>query len=1342
MRTTSYMSIAKTKPSRTRKPRARGAFALGTLSVIAFGEAGCIRDTDCGICDPDNLILESISGVNYASKKIHVLGPTCKGDNCPGTIEKGSYFVEDIGPCEQSEEALASPRGPEEYCRISPLVVTFGIEFVFNNLLEATTIELVRKRPDQPKLFEVYDWKTDIIDIVGPTTRYNGDFTKGGAEEPDTIQRLINLSCIDNLADEGVPFNSDSYADPNTNPCNTTRSDDGDLWPVKMRRGTDDAKLQSFRGLWTASVSGGASGSGCDTPQEGYDSCCSECDHLLSTKVAKYGVDDSGNPRTPSSAFTCDATLGDELSACLDFIVSADRDGEEFNYKYFWSCPPGEDGCEAEEFKLPWYDKLRETHPDARPAHLEKLISACNTTSDCQGDDSVHRLDGTNCIGQTAEGVTCEASADNPDCLDGFCRATWMVDCRANADTTGGDIGYCVDRRFSDAGAGACFFVDDVEFEGQCDDMGESCKDYNNNDRGQTQLAACNSEANDTVLTAAECCQESLGADANGAACDPVFQDESGDIIKPVARYGRNDNLPEATRDCICTDNEQGDECTAIVDASCRDADGDIRADRAGEYAMMFVERRGGVVYDPAIKGVEWRPADLGGVPRADIESCAEGRGLIGERNRHEGWRENDSFFPESFEDFDRAMCSGAEYTVTFGVPGDREFILDKVGNSLEGKNEYTFETPEFHVIPGSGFPTDNLRIGACDDFGMRFSNKYDMSPENLQKLQLVRVDIGDPEDPDDDEITTPNPQCEEVGAPVAGGPGCAESKAARDGDGDGQPDPCSAPCLVVDIGDQFSGGLNVEIDSAVFGSVLDVQSTYRLLAPGLDERSQMADSGDYKAAFWDACGMPLIIGGADEPDYLYQFTIDEPKCKEDPDQDEIQLSCDNAPDFFNPDQLDTDGDGVGDVVDLCPTVKSAAANSADSDKDGIGNECDVCRQTTNQYNDADGVTLDPSLLTRNNPQQTDTDEDGIGDVCDNCVVTANCESYGAGNEFEVGDPIAYDDPNKCQRDDAPINLVGDACDGEMIDGAAGPVGFAPTDDFDQDGLNNMLDLCPRQPVALITCETDDECGDGSSCDGDGVCNHLDTDGDRVGDICDTCPFAPNENQVTDGGMQEDDDDGDFVGEVCETNADCAIRADAKPFGFFEVSVNGLCCTAQLEVDPTTGGLLNAVTGKPLRDPDGLPVRLDCDEGDDPDARTCRRLPEALAVAPGILTPPPGCEDALAAAGFTADTNPRLGAADTASLDALWNKVCLLPQFDQDYDGYGDPCDLCPFDFDPENTEFVDANGRVWPNDGAFCNGEYNVENKCAAQDTGDSSGSGSSGGTGDTGTGTGESTG
>ena len=440
---------------------------------------------------------------------------------------------------------------------------------------------------------------------------------------------------------------------------------------------------------------------------------------------------------------------------------------------------------------------------------------------------------------------------------------------------------------------------------------------------------------------------------------------------------------------------------------------------------------------------------------------------------------------------------------------------------------------------------------------------------------------------------------------------------------------------------------------------------------------------------------------------------VDPPSCEEDEDGDDIRYGCDNAPYYFNPDQRDSDEDGIGDVEDLCPLVESAPANTADSDKDGIGNECDSCRQATNQYNDSDGISVDPRMLVRNVPSQIDTDEDGIGDVCDNCVTVANCEGYGPGNEFEVGDPIAYDDPSKCQRDD-DADLVGDACDGMQAEGAAGPVGLGPADDFDQDGLVNDIDLCPRQPVDPVACTDDTACGPGRDCDTSvGVCNHLDRDGDLVGDVCDTCAFVSNPAQVAEGGMQEDDDDGDFVGSVCETNSDCAERSDARPFAFYEVAVDGNCCTVQLVEDPDTLDLVNAVSGQPLLDPDGLPVRRACDEANDPTLRTCRRLPEWVAILPGVITLPAGCDAALATAGYSAVDNPLLSDGAVPSLDALWNRMCLLPQFDQDHDGLGDDCDLCPFNFDPENREYIDDDGMVWPNDGHYCNGDYSLNAIC-----------------------------
>jgi len=117
----------------------------GTFGVLVLGmssASGCISDTDCGVCDPDKLVLESITGINYANRRVHLL---TEG------VDSGKYFIEEVGDCLESKDANAldgatpAERGPEEWCKLSPLVSWQGLEFVFNNLLDPTSVELVRK---------------------------------------------------------------------------------------------------------------------------------------------------------------------------------------------------------------------------------------------------------------------------------------------------------------------------------------------------------------------------------------------------------------------------------------------------------------------------------------------------------------------------------------------------------------------------------------------------------------------------------------------------------------------------------------------------------------------------------------------------------------------------------------------------------------------------------------------------------------------------------------------------------------------------------------------------------------------------------------------------------------------------------------------------------------------------------------------------------------------------------------------------------------------------------------------------------------------------------------------
>lgn len=295
-----------------------------------------------------------------------------------------------------------------------------------------------------------------------------------------------------------------------------------------------------------------------------------------------------------------------------------------------------------------------------------------------------------------------------------------------------------------------------------------------------------------------------------------------------------------------------------------------------------------------------------------------------------------------------------------------------------------------------------------------------------------------------------------------------------------------------------------------------------------------------------------------------------------DSDGDGVSDNEDNCPAINNPNQQDSDGDGMGDVCepdtdgdsiidDLDNCVYNFNPNQEDIDQDGIG---DICEGN----NDSDGDGFDDqndNCPAINNPSQLDSDNDGIGDVCeldtdgdtiiddiDNCVFNINpnqedIDQNGIGDICEEitdsdGDGVS-DDEDNCpamnnpNQQDTDGDGIGDVCepdtDGDTIiddldncvynfntnqeDSNNNGVGDVceGNNDSDDDGIPNDIDNCP---FTSNTNQADfDQDGIGDVCE-------LDTDNDGIIDDLDNCWLTPNPGQ--------EDEDEDNIGDVCDEN--------------------------------------------------------------------------------------------------------------------------------------------------------------------------------------------------------------
>lgn len=212
--------------------------------------------------------------------------------------------------------------------------------------------------------------------------------------------------------------------------------------------------------------------------------------------------------------------------------------------------------------------------------------------------------------------------------------------------------------------------------------------------------------------------------------------------------------------------------------------------------------------------------------------------------------------------------------------------------------------------------------------------------------------------------------------------------------------------------------------------------------------------------------------------------------------------------------EKDTDGDGVIDTSDNCPSA--ANPDQADTDGDKIGNICDA-------DDDNDGLTDGKEQEIGTNPSDPDTDDDGILDGRDNCPKVANPnqadkDKDGAGDACDSVDNSAPSQPADSDGDGVPDSR--DNCRN---------VSNASQADFDHDGVGDVCDADDDNDGVSDADETrggtipgnPDSDGDGVD-DGDELAGgtdpkNFDTDNDGTNDKDDTAPLNQDESGTSPG---------------------------------------------------------------------------------------------------------------------------------------------------------------------------------------------------------------------------------